>query len=92
MAVRFDHRKFAGFATGDAEKDASSVRLFIEDGHQVAIAQSFSKNMGLYGERIGALTLITCRNSIKIMNPCSCALCSVQGRTGKSQLANENRH
>lgn len=30
------------------------IRKFIEDGHQMMAAQSFSKNMGLYGERIGA--------------------------------------
>nr|AEE61851.1 unknown [Dendroctonus ponderosae] len=58
LFVFFD-MAYQGFATGDAEKDASSVRQFIKDGHQVAVAQSFSKNMGLYGERIGALTLVT---------------------------------
>jgi len=50
---------YQGFASGDPEKDAASVRTFIEDGHDVAIAQSFAKNFGLYGERIGALTLLT---------------------------------
>jgi hypothetical protein len=35
---------------GDFEKDASAVRLFLKDGHQIALAQSFAKNMGLYGE------------------------------------------
>jgi len=45
-----------------------TVRQFIEDGHQIALAQSFSKNMGLYGERVGALTLIT--SKIVMRNYC----------------------
>lgn len=54
---------YQGFATGDTDQDAQSVRQFIDDGHKVALAQSFSKNMGLYGERIGALTLIMCKDT-----------------------------
>lgn len=26
------------------------MRLFIEDGHKIALAQSYAKNMGLYGK------------------------------------------
>jgi len=50
---------YQGFASGDPEKDVGAVHTFIEDGHQVAIASSFAKNFGLYGERVGALTLLT---------------------------------
>lgn len=49
---------YQGFASGDAEKDAAPVRMFIKDGHNVGIAQSFAKNFGLYGERIGALSFV----------------------------------
>lgn len=49
---------YQGFASGSPEKDAAPVRLFIKEGHNVGIAQSFAKNFGLYGERIGALTLL----------------------------------
>jgi len=49
---------YQGFASGDAEKDAEPVRMFIKDGHNVGIAQSFAKNFGLYGERIGALSFV----------------------------------
>lgn len=49
---------YQGFASGDAEKDASAVRMFIEDGHHVALCQSFAKNFGLYGERVGCLSLV----------------------------------
>ena len=47
-----------GFASGDAIKDASAVRMFVEDGHLVSMVQSFSKNFGLYGQRVGALSVV----------------------------------
>jgi aspartate aminotransferase, mitochondrial len=50
---------YQGFASGSVDRDAFAVRLFLKDGHQIALAQSFAKNMGLYGERAGAFSLIT---------------------------------
>jgi aspartate/tyrosine/aromatic aminotransferase len=38
--------------------DAFGVRQFLEDGHNICLAQSYAKNMGLYGERAGAFTVI----------------------------------
>lgn len=35
------------------------MRLFIKDGHEIALAQSYAKNMGLYGERVGAFSIIS---------------------------------
>lgn len=49
---------YQGFATGNVDNDANAVRTFVKDGHQVILAQSFAKNMGLYGERVGALTFV----------------------------------
>ncbi|KHN79736.1 Aspartate aminotransferase, mitochondrial [Toxocara canis] len=49
---------YQGFASGCVDRDAFSVRNFIEQGNCVALAQSFAKNMGLYGERTGAFTLV----------------------------------
>lgn len=49
---------YQGFASGDARQDASAVRMFVEDGHHLAVVQSFSKNFGLYGQRVGALSVI----------------------------------
>jgi aspartate aminotransferase len=43
---------YQGFASGDPEKDAAPIRIFIKDGHNVMIAQSFAKNFGLYGKII----------------------------------------
>ncbi|KAI9298276.1 putative aspartate aminotransferase [Neoconidiobolus thromboides FSU 785] len=52
---------YQGFASGDISKDAYALRYFVEQGHPVALCQSFAKNMGLYGERIGAFSLV-CKN------------------------------
>ncbi|XP_073942151.1 glutamate oxaloacetate transaminase 2 [Choristoneura fumiferana] len=49
---------YQGFATGDVDGDSFAVRLFVSEGHQVMLAQSFAKNMGLYGERAGALSFM----------------------------------
>lgn len=50
---------YQGFASGDVSKDAAAVRMFVKDGHEIALAQSYAKNMGLYGERVGAFSLIS---------------------------------
>lgn len=50
---------YQGFASGDLTRDAFAVRLFIKEGHKIALAQSYAKNMGLYGERVGAFSLVT---------------------------------
>lgn len=49
---------YQGFASGDCGKDAYAVRKFIKDGHSVCLAQSYAKNMGLYGERVGAFSVV----------------------------------
>jgi aspartate aminotransferase len=50
---------YQGFASGNTDKDAFALRHFVSEGHQVALSQSFAKNMGLYGERVGAFSLVT---------------------------------
>lgn len=49
---------YQGFASGSTTRDAFALRHFVKEGHQVALAQSFAKNMGLYGERVGAFSLV----------------------------------
>lgn len=49
---------YQGFATGDLDKDAFAPRLFVSKGLEVMVSQSYSKNLGLYGERVGALNVI----------------------------------
>jgi len=57
LALFFDSA-YQGFASGDAEADAYSIRLFVQEGLPFALAQSFAKNFGLYGERVGLLSMI----------------------------------
>jgi len=49
---------YQGFATGNVDGDAWAVRYFVEQGFDVMASQSFAKNMGLYGQRVGALHVI----------------------------------
>lgn len=66
LLVFFDSA-YQGFASGDLEKDAYAVRLFEQSGIEMLVAQSFAKNMGLYGERVGALSVI-CKEAIVVGN------------------------
>jgi len=52
---------YQGFASGDIDRDAYAVRHFVEQGHNILLSQSFAKNMGLYGERVGGFTVV-CAN------------------------------
>jgi aspartate aminotransferase len=58
FCVFFDSA-YQGFASGDAEADGYALRLFVKEGHNVLLAQSFAKNFGLYGERCGTLSVVT---------------------------------
>ncbi|KIO06515.1 hypothetical protein M404DRAFT_946120 [Pisolithus tinctorius Marx 270] len=49
---------YQGFASGDLNNDAWAVRYFADKGVPLLICQSFAKNAGLYGERVGALHVI----------------------------------
>ncbi|XP_035646922.1 aspartate aminotransferase, mitochondrial [Oncorhynchus keta] len=57
LLVFFD-MAYQGFASGDIDRDAWAVRYFIEQGHNIVLSQSFAKNMGLYGERVGGFTVV----------------------------------
>lgn len=46
---------YQGFASGDLITDAFAVRMFAEAGLEMLVSQSYAKNLGLYGERVGAL-------------------------------------
>jgi len=58
---------YQGFASGDLDGDAWPVRYFASQGFELMAAQSFSKNFGLYNERVGNLTYIT-NDASKIPN------------------------
>ncbi|KAK9742193.1 hypothetical protein RND81_03G154400 [Saponaria officinalis] len=56
--VPFFDVAYQGFASGSLDEDASSVRLFAARGMELLVAQSYSKNLGLYAERIGAINVV----------------------------------
>ncbi len=48
---------YQGFANG-VEEDAAGLRTFTQYNQEILVASSFSKNFGLYNERVGAFTLV----------------------------------
>jgi aromatic-amino-acid transaminase len=49
---------YQGFAAG-IEQDGIAVRLFAKSGLSFLVSSSFSKSFSLYGERVGALSIVT---------------------------------
>lgn len=49
---------YQGFGQG-IEQDAYGLRKILECNSEVLIASSFSKNFGMYNERVGALTVVS---------------------------------
>ncbi len=56
--IPFLDMAYQGFADG-LEEDGIAARLFAESGMQFFVSSSFSKNFSLYGERVGALSVVT---------------------------------
>ena len=56
--VPFLDMAYQGFAEG-IDADATAVRHFLAAGIPFFVSSSFSKNFSLYGERVGALSLVT---------------------------------
>ena len=48
---------YQGFANG-LEEDTYGLRAFVKNHRELLVASSYSKNFGLYNERVGAFTLI----------------------------------
>jgi aromatic-amino-acid transaminase len=55
--IPFLDMAYQGFATGIAE-DGAVVRRFAEAGGPLLVSNSFSKSFSLYGERVGALSIV----------------------------------
>jgi aspartate/tyrosine/aromatic aminotransferase len=49
---------YQGFISGDVDEDIYPIHLFYDNGLEMFISQSFSKSMGLYGERAAPLHII----------------------------------
>jgi len=56
--VPFLDMAYQGFADG-IEQDTVAIRAFSASGVQFFASSSFSKNFSLYGERVGALSIVT---------------------------------
>jgi len=56
--VAFLDMAYQGFAEG-IEADAMAVRKFADSGLSFFVSSSFSKSFSLYGERVGALSIVT---------------------------------
>ncbi|XP_059142528.1 aspartate aminotransferase, cytoplasmic-like isoform X2 [Physella acuta] len=50
---------YQGFASGNLDEDGWASRFFADQNIDLFVAQSFSKNFGLYNERIGNLVVVT---------------------------------
>jgi len=56
--VAFIDMAYQGFAD-NIQQDAAALDLFTASGLQFFVSSSFSKSFSLYGERVGALTIVT---------------------------------
>ena len=56
--IPFLDMAYQGFADG-IDADGISVRLFANSGLSFFVSSSFSKSFSLYGERVGALSIVT---------------------------------
>ena len=76
---------YQGFGRG-LEEDAWPIRHFAEQGHEMFVAASYSKNFGLYGERIGSLSILA-KNEQLAQNSSS-----VVERLARVNYSNPPRH
>ncbi len=54
---------YQGFARG-LDEDAEGLRIFAASHQELLVASSYSKNFGLYNERVGALTLVAANSDV----------------------------
>lgn len=91
---------YQGLVSGDVEEDVSSVRLFARSVG-ILVAHSLSKSMGLYGERVGTLSVVT-PNGVSVVDANSQLQCLVRGmysspptygaKVASMVLTDERRH
>lgn len=82
---------YQGFASGSVDRDAFAVRQFLSDGHNIALAQSFAKNMGLYGYCLVIILLVClsvlCFEKTHYTNYCENVACEIL-----STVKDRNKH
>ncbi|CCE83841.1 Piso0_004431 [Millerozyma farinosa CBS 7064] len=78
---------YQGFASGDLEKDAFALRYAVDSKlfkTPIVVCQSFAKNVGMYGERVGAVHVIPAEEN-KSLNS---AIKSQLNRLARSEFSN----
>lgn len=83
--IPFLDMAYQGFAQ-NVDADANVVRLFANSGLSVFISNSFSKSFSLYGERVGALSIVT-----QNRDEASCVLSQVK-RVIRTNYSNPPTH
>ncbi|KAL6702382.1 hypothetical protein ACN47E_002348 [Coniothyrium glycines] len=74
--VPFFDLAYQGFASGSVSRDAWAIKHFFgRSGVEFCVAQSFSKNFGLYGQRVGALHVALVKSSIPLRHKAIESLC-----------------
>lgn len=75
--VPFFDLAYQGFASGNVSEDAWAIKHFfsIQPSLEFCVAQSFSKNFGLYGQRVGALHVVVGRDSVGLRPKVLSGLC-----------------
>ncbi|KZF21617.1 putative aspartate transaminase [Xylona heveae TC161] len=68
---------YQGFASGNLTEDSWSVQYFLRNkpNMEMCLAQSFSKNFGLYGQRVGAFHLVSNEPSSELRESIKVNLC-----------------
>ena len=56
--LAFFDNAYQGFASGDLDKDAWAIRHYAADGNRMFLCQSYAKNFGLYGQRVGCFSAV----------------------------------
>lgn len=78
---------YQGFASGNLEKDSFSIRTAVDKKifkAPILICQSFAKNCGMYGERVGAVHVIPSETNEKLNN----AIASQLKKIIRSEISN----
>ncbi|CAI4432021.1 CPA_1a_G0016930.mRNA.1.CDS.1 [Saccharomyces cerevisiae] len=82
---------YQGFASGNLDNDAFSVRLAINKLSNISpvfICQSFAKNIGMYGQRVGCFHLVLQEDSSENIKKVRSALASQLVKITRSEISN----
>ncbi|EEQ37363.1 Aspartate aminotransferase, cytoplasmic [Clavispora lusitaniae] len=82
---------YQGFASGNLDKDAAAIRKAINSGmfkSPILICQSFAKNVGMYGERVGALHVVLPEEDKETTESLKRAIKSQLNKLTRSEISN----